>query len=52
MDVSGGTDTGIDDSDSSVLKNGFGILKFAEAPNYLDPLGVAYRGVGLAGSGC
>lgn len=32
-----------------VLKNGFGILKFAEAPNYLDPLGVAYRGGGVGG---
>ena len=33
----------------SVLKNGFGILNFAEAPNQFDPLGVAYRGRGAGG---
>ena len=29
-----------------VLKNGFGILKFAEAPNLFRPRGGIYRGEG------
>lgn len=49
MDVSGGTDTGIDDSDSGVLKNGFGILNFAEAPNLFRPRGVYIGGWGAGG---
>ena len=35
----------------SVLKNGFGILNFAEAPNLFRPRGGIYRGEGgLVGS--
>ena len=51
--VSVGTNTsiGIDMDIGGVLKNGFGILKFAEAPNLFRPRGGIYRGEGgLVGS--
>lgn len=56
--VSVGTNTGASVSDGvgvimdrdrdrgGVLKNGFGILKFAEAPNLFRPRGGIYRGEG------
>lgn len=47
--VSVGTNTsiGIDMDIGSVLKNGFGILKFAEAPNLFRPRGVYIGGWGV-----
>lgn len=59
--VSVGTNTGASVSDGvgvimdmdrdrgGVLKNGFGILKFAEAPNLFHPRGGIYRGRGAGG---
>lgn len=48
--VSDGVGVGVDmDRDKGiggVLKNGFGILKFAEAPNLFRPRGGIYRGRG------
>lgn len=41
-----GIGIGIDMDIGGVLKNGFGILKFAEAPNLFRPRGGIYRGEG------